>query len=42
MTDVCGKVEVTMVAVDSTVEAVVTCSVMWTFTLEAAILDLGL
>ena len=30
ITDVCGKVDVTMVAVDSTVDAVVICSVMWT------------
>ena len=39
ITEVWGKVEVTMVAVDRTVEAVVTCSVIWTSTLEDAIID---
>ena len=40
ITDVCGKDDVIIVAVDRTVVAVVTCSVIWTSIFEDAILDL--
>ena len=40
ITDVCGKDDAIIVAVDRTVVAVVTCSVIWTSIFEDAILDL--